>query len=80
MSGIRDRFSPSPSSHARVALAFSVIVPVPRFLARWYSGLRVIRIRRPPIVASSVTAGTDPAGAWSDSRRLPSLRAPGTVP
>ena len=60
--------------------AGSVVTPLPDFFWRACSGLRVMRRRRPPIVASSSTSVAVRAWAWSERRRLAPPRSPGTRP
>ena len=56
------RQEPPLSSSSRI-FACSVVVPAPRSLARSCSGFLVIRIRRPPSVASSWTSVGMPGAA-----------------
>ncbi len=63
--------------------AFSVVVPVPRFLGRSHGGCRVISKRRPATVSSRHTSVRVPCGAWSLRSVMPCplpCRAPGTDP
>ena len=60
--------------------AGSLVMPVPDLFGRSCSGLRVIRSRRPPIVASSSTSVGTLAAAWSERSRLVLPRTPGTPP
>ena len=53
----------APANSSSSTFACSVVVPVPRSLGRSCSGLRVIRIRRPPMVASSWTSVGVPGAA-----------------
>ena len=72
--------SPAGVSSASSTDACSLVTPVPDFFGRSCSGLRVIRSRRPPIVASSSTSVRTPAGAWSDLSLRVLPRSPGTRP
>ena len=53
----------APHASSRRTLACSVVVPPPRSFGLSCSGLRVIRTRRPPMVASSSTSVRVPTGA-----------------
>ena len=52
-----------PVSSSSKTFAGTVVVPVPRSLARSCSGWRVMRIRRPPSVASRRTSVAVPGAA-----------------